>query len=114
MSGRREEDAMRTPPPWFFVSVASKGVRTDVSLDVSLLDATLTKVPASVDFKRVRRIPTGLLGMTSGEGRKDVGTACGSRWTRYRQECEKGEDRARRWAACNIIILYELDNVCQG
>ena len=67
-------------PPWFFVSVASKGVGNTASL----LESTVARGRVSVAFNRVRRIPTRLREMAFGEGREDVGTTCGKGWTGYR------------------------------
>ena len=39
-----------SPPPWFFVSVAFKGLR----VCVSGLESTLTGISITVDFKWVR------------------------------------------------------------
>jgi hypothetical protein len=62
-------------PPWFFVSVASKGLRNPVSLLESTV--TVSRGRVSVAFNRVRRIPIGLREMTPEEGREDAWTTCG-------------------------------------
>jgi hypothetical protein len=91
IAGRREGVTMQPRLPRFLVSVASKGV----SISVSPLESTLTRTPASVASKRVRRIPRGLRDITCREGLEDVGATCAKRWTGYRQEDEEGEDVAR-------------------
>jgi hypothetical protein len=101
IDGIRKGDAMECPSPGFFVNVAAKGL----SISPSPLEPTVARTPASVDFKRVRRIPRGLGDATSGEGLEDVGTTC-ARWRAgYRQGCLGGKDTARKWTACAINIL---------
>src|SRR5260370_41976158 len=93
-------------PPWFSVSVASKGL----SSAVSLLES---RVRVSVAFNRVRRIPMGLREMAFGEGRAGVKT-CGRRGPRYGKGCEKGEDNARRWNASKTNKLYNFHKLFEG
>src|SRR5260370_12325827 len=92
-------------PPWFSVSVASKGL----SSAVSLLES---RVRVSVAFNRVRRIPMGLREMAFGEGRAGVKT-CGRRPTRYGYRWEKGAGTARTWTPCNIKTLYHFHTLFQ-
>jgi hypothetical protein len=107
--GKRKEDQCEAPPR-FFVSVDSK----EVDNAVSLLESTLARAHISVDFKRVKGVPSGLQGVTSGEGREEAGTSCRRGWGADEQGCEEREDAGGRWIVCDIIILYHFDTIYQG